>query len=220
MLARVYSSALWGTDAIDVSVEADVQGGLPSFSIVGLPDNSVKESRERVRSAIINSGLEFPPKRITLNLAPADVRKEGGIFDLPISIAILAALGIVPRDRARNFLFVGELGLDGSVRPVRGVISSAFLAQRMGLPGIVCPEENWKEASLSGIPVWPVADLAQTCRFLINDDLTPRQPENGDLSHTDEFHPDIGEITGQEMPKRALEIAAAGNHTLLRLYII
>ncbi|HDP25613.1 MAG TPA: ATP-binding protein [Deltaproteobacteria bacterium] len=217
MLAQVYSSALWGTDAISVSVEADVHGGLPSFSIVGLPDNSVKESRERVRSAIVNSGLDFPPMRITLNLAPADVKKEGGIFDLPISIAILAARGIVPAQKARGYLYVGELGLDGSLRPVRGVISSAFLAQRMGLRGIVCPEQNWREASFSGIAVRPVKDLKQACRFLSHDEPLPLCQETPDPPSPDQYSPDLCEVTGQEMPKRALEIAAAGGHNLLMI---
>jgi len=217
MIASVKSAALYGTDALRVVVEADVHGGLPSFSIVGLPDNSVKESKERVRAAIINSGLEFPPRRITLNLAPADIKKEGGIFDLPISVAILAALGIIPRETALNYLFVGELGLNGGVRPVQGVISAAFLAKNLGLKGIVCPEANATEAGLSGIPVLPVFDLKETvymlkgdpAPYILKNQIDITQPEISDI--------DLDEITGQEMPKRALTIAAAGGHNMLMI---
>jgi magnesium chelatase family protein len=217
MIASVQSAALWGTEALGVMVEADIQGGLPYFTIVGLPDSSVKESRERVRSAIINSGAEFPPRRITVNLAPADVKKEGGNFDLPIAVAILACLGKVPRDILKEYLFMGELGLDSSVRPVKGVVSAAFLAKQMGMKGIVCPAENVHEASLSGVEVMPVNDLKQVSSLLMGEvpeafELSGQGPagQEPDL-------PDVGEIAGQALAKRALEIAAAGGHNMLMI---
>jgi magnesium chelatase family protein len=217
MIAVVHSACLWGTDALGVVVEVDVHVGLPSFSIVGLPDNVVKESRERVRSAIINSGLDFPPRRITVNLAPADRKKEGGVFDLPICIAVLTALGVIPQERSSGLLFVGELGLDGGVRPVRGAISCAFLARESGLQGIVCPEANAAEAGLSGTCVWPARDLKEIVQFLKGSLPEPfaaaaSHPEPGEDSCLD-----LSDITGQALPKRALEIAAAGNHNLLFL---
>ncbi|MEA3222834.1 MAG: YifB family Mg chelatase-like AAA ATPase [Thermodesulfobacteriota bacterium] len=221
MIASVPSAALWGTDALKVMVEADIHYGLPSFSIVGLPDNSVRESKERVRAAIINSGLDFPPVRITLNLAPADIKKEGGIFDLPIAIAILAALDVAPREVIKDYLFVGELGLNGSIRPVRGVVSSAFLAKRLGLKGVICPVANAREASLAGESVWPVKNLKEVVGFLLNPlDVEPLSRREGFLKqreHSESYPLDLSDITGQAMPKRALEIAAAGGHNMLMI---
>jgi magnesium chelatase family protein len=216
MIASVKSASLWGTDALGVVVEAHVQGGLPTFSIVGLPDSSVKESRDRVRSAIINSGLDFPPKRITVNLAPADVKKEGGIFDLPICVAILAALGVISKERARDYLYVGELGLDGRVRSVRGVISSAALAQKTGLKGIVCPGGNAGEACLAGGAVWPVSDIKEVVEILTGGMPEPVRSD-GEIKIREPRQSDLAEITGQAMPKRALEIAAAGTHNMLMI---
>ena len=215
MITRVHSAALWGTQAIAITVEAHVLNGLPTFAIVGLPDNAVRESRERVRSAIINSGRDFPPKRITLNLAPADLKKEGGIFDLPISVAVLAGLGYLPPEAADRYLFVGELGLDGSVRPVKGVIAAAFLAGRLGLKGLVCPAENAREALLAGSPVWPVKSLLETVALLRDETPGMTEAPEGDIVPEGTPPPDLGEVTGQDLAKRALEIAAAGFHNLL-----
>jgi magnesium chelatase family protein len=217
MIAIVHSACPWGTDALGVVVEVDVHAGLPGFSIVGLPDNVVKESRERIRSAIINSGLEFPPRRITVNLAPADRKKEGGVFDLPICIAVLCALGIVPQERISGLMFIGELGLDGGVRPVRGAISAAFLAGKQEFRGVVCPETNAGEAALSGVKVWPVRDIKEIVQYLrtsLPDPYTALPPlkEPGE-----EALPDLADITGQDLSKRALEIAAAGGHNILFL---
>jgi len=215
MSASVQSATLWGTDALGVVVEVDIQGGLPYFAIVGLPDSSVKESRERVRSAIRNAGLDFPPRRITVNLAPADVRKEGGTFDLPIAVAILACLGMVPGDVLQNYLFVGELGLDGSVRPVRGVVSAAFLARRLGLKGIVCPPQNVREASLSGVEVLPVSNLKQAFAYLTGAMPVPGDGMDVEFPEQEASLLDLSEISGQDLAKRALAIAAAGSHNLL-----
>lgn len=217
MIASVQSATLWGTEALGVMVEADIQGGLPFFTIVGLPDSSVKESRERVRSAIISSGAEFPPRRITVNLAPADVKKEGGNFDLPIAVAILACLGKVPREILGEYLFVGELGLDSSVRPVNGVVSAAFLARQLGMKGIVCPAENAGEASLSGVEVVPVTDLKQVSSLLMGEIPEPWENAGQEIPGQEAELPDIAEIAGQNLAKRAMEIAAAGGHNLLMI---
>ena len=217
MIASVISATLWGTDALKVMVEADIQHGLPTFSIVGLPDNSVKESKERVRAAIINSGFDFPPQRITLNLAPADIKKEGGVFDLPIAMAILSALDVAPRDQSKDYLFVGELSLNGQVRPVNGVISSAVLAKKMGLKGIICPTANTKEASLSGVDVWPVKDLMEVIRILREPGTSPAISQTEPFSDERPYQLDLGEVTGQALAKRALEIAAAGGHNMLMI---
>ncbi len=215
MIASVHSATLWGTDALGVMVEADIQGGLPSISIVGLPDSAVKESRERVRSAIQNSGLEFPPRRITVNLAPADVRKEGGTFDLPVAVSILAALGHLPKALLDQYLIVGELGLDGSVRPVRGVISAAFLARRMGIRGIICPEQNTREAFLAEVEVIPVKCLQETFAFLRSGEGIAAGGLFRDAPEPAACDLDLSDIVGQGLAKRALEIAAAGGHNLL-----
>jgi magnesium chelatase family protein len=217
MIAYVHSAAPWGTDALAVVVEVDIQGGLPSFTIVGLPDSAVKESRERVRSAILNSGLDFPSRRITVNLAPADVRKEGGTFDLPVAVAILAALGAVPSDRIHGHMFVGELGLDGRVRPVRGVVSAAFLARRLGMAGIVCPEENTLEAGLAGIGTFSAGSLLDVSSFLRGErDLVCEDRASSLISGRSEARlPDLSEVSGQAMGKRGLEIAASGGHNIL-----
>jgi magnesium chelatase family protein len=214
MIASVNSATLWGTDALGVMVEADIQGGLPSMAVVGLPDSTVRESKERVRSAIVNSGLEFPPRRITVNLAPADVKKEGGTFDLPVAVAILAALGLVPRKTLLDYLFVGELGLDGGVRPVRGVISAAFLARNKGFKGIVCPSQNGDEACLAGVEVYPVSSLREVFALLQGEGI-PRQTARETPAAIQTRQPDLSEVCGQAMGKRGLEIAAAGCHNLL-----
>ena len=216
MIASVRSATLRGTEALGITVEADVHNGLPTFSIVGLPDNAVKESRDRVRSAIINSGLEFPPLRITINLAPADVRKEGGMFDLPIAVAILAALGVVAKEKAGEYLLVGELGLTGSVRSTRGVISAAFLAREKGLKGIICPKANAKEALLSGAFVWPVKDLKEAIQ-VIGEGRPGVVAGEMDVPEQGKEQPDLSEVTGQALPKRALQIAAAGGHNMLMI---
>jgi magnesium chelatase family protein len=215
MIASVHSAYLWGTDAVSVVVEADIQLGMPGFSIVGLPDNGVKESKERIRSAIKNSGFEFPPRRITVNLAPADRKKDGGIFDLPICVALLTALGVIPQDRVGGILFVGELGLTGEVRPVKGAISSASLARIEGFDGIVCPADNAREACLSGARVWPAKDLKELVGFLREALPGPAVMPEGQEGPGQESGLGLSDVVGQELPKRALTIAAAGGHNLL-----
>src|SRR6266404_1801452 len=148
MLASLLSAAVFGIDSCPVHVEVDVSFGFPSFTMVGLPDASVRESRDRVRSAIRNSGFEFPPHRITVNLAPADVRKAGSSFDLPIALGILAAQGVVERREVADLVLLGELSLDGSIHPTRGVLPIAAAARRDGLAGILLPASNASEAAI------------------------------------------------------------------------
>src|SRR3954462_15458718 len=162
MLASLRTAAVFGVDACPVHVEVDVGFGFPSFTMVGLPDASVRESRDRVRSAIRNSGFEFPPHRITVNLAPADVRKAGASFDLPIALGILAAQGVVERREIPDCVLLGELSLDGSIHPTRGVLPVAAAAKRDGVSSILLPTVNAGEAAIvAGLKVFAVSSLAE-----------------------------------------------------------
>jgi len=167
MLAKVLSGAILGIDAYLVEVEVDIVQGLPVFATVGLPDGAVKESKDRVKSAIKNSGYDFPPKRITVNLAPADVKKEGAGFDLPIAVGILTALEVVSKERLEDYLLLGELSLDGRVKSIRGALSLAIAAQTRGKRGVLLPRENAEEAAVvQGIEVLGVEVLSEVVDFL------------------------------------------------------
>jgi magnesium chelatase family protein len=218
LLAKVLSGAVLGIDAYRVEVEVDINPGLPTFATVGLPEAAVKESKERVKSAIGNSGYRFPDDRITVNLAPADIKKEGTGFDLPIALGILAATGIIPQKTISRYLILGELSLDGRVKAVRGSLSMALAAQEAGYPAIMVPHENSHEASVvTGIDVLPVETLSQVVSFLRGfSELKPRKTDISDLFEKDgKFEVDYAEVMGQEHVKRALEIAAAGGHNLI-----
>ena len=206
---------LFGVDACPVRVEVDVSFGMPIFTMVGLPDASVRESRDRVRSAIRNSGYEFPPHRITVNLAPADVRKAGAAFDLPIALGILAAQGVVARRHVSDLVVLGELSLDGAIQPARGVLPIAAAARRDGLTGVLLPRSNAGEAVLvSGLRVLPVSSLTEAVAAL-NDPATVT-PHSAVVGRTfDAEAPDLADLHGQLLGRRALEIAAAGAHNLL-----
>ncbi|MBC8505626.1 MAG: ATP-binding protein [Chloroflexi bacterium] len=220
MLARVFSCAVIGLDGVVVEVEVDTMGGLPKTTIVGLPDAAVQESRERVESAIKNSGFMFPRKRVTVNLAPATVRKAGPVYDLPIAVGILIATAQLPFQALNDALVIGELSLDGSVRHVRGVLSMAALARAEGYKQIFVPEADAPEAALiPDLEVIPVPSLAAlyahlTGGAMLSPDIAPA-PEG--LTNGTPIT-DFQEIKGQEQVKRALEIAAAGSHNLLMLW--
>lgn len=216
MPGKVYSSAVIGIDAEMISVEADIARGLPKFLIVGLPDPAVQESRERVRSAIKNSAANFPTTRVTVNLAPADMRKEGPAFDLPIAVSILVASGEIKSIPAGS-LFIGELSLEGELRPVNGVLSIVQAAKEKGWQRIFLPEDNAAEAAIiPGIEIYPVRYLNLLISHLKGKGvLYTYQRQTQSATKSRHYLVDFSEIQGQEQAKRALEISAAGGHNIL-----
>ena len=217
MLSKVTSFTLLGLDGVPIEVETDIHAGIPSYEIVGLPDASVKESKERVRSALKNSGKKFPTQKIIINLAPADIKKEGSYFDLAIAIALLKASDCLQGDAHLEYVFLGELALDGSLRAVNGILPLLISAKNRGYTKFIIPKANAKEASyIEGISVYVAENLNEVVRHLTENSLQPLHVERYEVTkNTNQYKFDLSFVKGQIVAKRAIEIAVSGGHNIL-----
>ena len=219
MYSQVKSGTLYGLASESVIVETDLSAGLPAFNVVGLPDATVRESKERIRAAIVNSGFKFPAKRITINLAPAGTKKEGTHFDLPIAIGVMTSVGIIKRDRTREFAFLGELSLDGRVNRINGALPLVIGLRNQGVRKVILPAANAEEASaIDDVALFPVRSLREIAEYFSSAaEISPYQKSWNDAVVQSGELPDFSEVAGQESVKRALQIAAAASHNVLMI---